>query len=687
MSTKILSILMAVALGFVSASSRATPEPSSLKPPDQQAAKSLSPEDVRELAYSEKRRIGLRSKGIDRCPKVEGWTSESLLDLALRKTKESEERAVPSALQVEVSTADLRLLHKLGLDRYCIYTALPGTKEFLKPSGLVEAERDRMALSTTSAGGLATDLLGQEIWQALAEQFRKQTGQEASVLRTYTSSFPPKPEENGVRLTFLDSQPDGEWVFPWPYGQNSQHGFTLGYLAHSLVCPPSGPCAVMIAARRALCYQNFDPEQPLASQEVKSTESGHVGLVSDLAAAILAEVLHWRDDVGKPRHLILNLSLGWDGELFKDLDAQSVSQLEPSVQAVYKALRFARQSGVLVVVSAGNDQGRESAWPLLPAAWELRRPTLFHLPFGRKRVYAVGGVDSQGLSLPNTREGGHPRRVTYADHSVTQIGADPTAMYTGTSVSATVISSIAAVVWHLRPELTPTQVMRLITRSGKELEERATFYAWTKLWPLSKLAPQTRRLSLCSAVAQVCGPDGKQCSDLQLLSRCPEPSSDPAELAKALEKLTGKPSVAYPISGIYKTPFPDISGQRWVIPQPEDNPCPGCAVVPKPPPLAMMTAPDPQYELVLEITKSWHDAALEEGVDITDATLVIDCLAQQPESYPLTKNQLTFGTVHRISGLAKGRSLEGCKAQIAFELMTTTGSKVVQNPVVVDSRF
>lgn len=697
MSTKILSILMTVTLGFVSVSSRAAPEPSSLKPPDPQEAESLSPEDVRELAYSQKRRIGLRRQGIDRCPKVAGWTSESLLDLALRKTKENKEEEedektyfkkqnASPARQIEISMGDLRQLHKLGLDRYCIYTALPGTKDFLKPSGLVEAERDRMALSTTSAGGDLSDALGQKVWSDLADQFRGQASREASSPGTYTSNLPLKDKENGVRLTFIDSQPDGVWVLPRPSGQDSQHGFTLGYLAQSLVCPPSGPCAVTIAARRALRYRNFSSQEPLAPQEIPDG-SGHIGLVSDLAAAILAEVLEWRD-IGTSKHLILNLSLGWDGELFGDLDAPTVSRLEPSVQAVYRALRFARQSGVLVVAAAGNSRGGErSAWPLLPAAWELRRPAFFPFRFGRKPVYAIGGVDWQGLPLPNTRKGGLPRRVTYADHSVTGIEPNtPTVMYTGTSVSAAVASSIAAVVWHLRPELEPAEVMRLITRSGGKLDVQADFYAW-KILP-SKLvsAPDARRLSLCQAVRQACGTDGKRCPARGQLSECP--SVPEPRLGELLVNLQGgNHSAGDPVFPDPLRNLADVTSQRWVIPQPELTPCPGCTLVPIPPPSAMAPGPLP-YDLVLEISTEWQKAAADEGVTIEGATLSIARFAKgQPATktiYELQKDYLSYGSIHRVSGLVQGPSLRGCTALLTFKVKKGTEIRSIQNPVIVD---
>src|SRR6185503_4331980 len=117
-------------------------------------------------------------------------------------------------------------------------------------------------------------------------------------------------------------------------------------------------------------------EQPLPPFQAHGDQGGDVGTVSDLGSAIFAEVLHWRH-AGSPGHLILNLSLGWDGELFNDLDVSSVSKLRPDVLYVYQALRFAARNGVLVIAAAGNQKGgqQQSNWPLLPAAWEMRYPS------------------------------------------------------------------------------------------------------------------------------------------------------------------------------------------------------------------------------------------------------------------------------------------------------------------------
>jgi hypothetical protein len=673
--------------------------PGELQPP-----KPLPEEDRSDLdlkrAYTGRRWIGLRGKGTSPCPDVAGWEVESLADQASRRAFNARKTQTSStASEVELDPADEALLHDLGLDRFCIYTPREQGPwvEFVPPPGLV-ARQDRMALSTTSAGGVPSDDLSQKIWRDLATLFTRQTGQELSrsevpgqkaVLRL-------RGEEPRVRLTFIDSQPDGEGALSMPPGGGSLHGFTLARFAQDIVCP-SGPekaCAAKIATRRALGYRNFDPQQPLPPKDpVGDDQSGHVGLVSELATAIVTEVLYWRK-VEPEKKLILNLSLGWDGERFGDLDARKVSQLEPSVRAVYEALRFARRSGALVIAASGNRKGGyRTEWPLLPAAWELRRPTCFL--FG-KPVRAVGGVDWQDLPLSNSREGGRPKRVAYADHSVTGFGDDePTGMYTGTSVSAAVTSSIAAVVWHLRPELRPDQVMRLVTRSGRELPFRADFYAWRDLWPLSKLVkpPRAKRLSLCPAVVRACGASGRRCAGVAFLSECPprDPEEKP-EMWSVLQDLPGNQLAAVtPLPEASSNELIDLASQRWVIPQPEATPCPGCTVVPKEPPTnATMTSTD--YELVLKIGDEWKREAAPPGLSLDGGTLFIDCsglLGRRTFEHTIPKEILMpdspqYHQVHRLPVRGVGKPLRECRAHITFRVKSGESDMSVLNPVFVN---
>jgi subtilase family protein len=673
MKSKVFCILMGAALGVLGVSSAAQ-RPSVAA--DIREDKIIDwivksrPAEA-DSAYTKTRWIGLQTKGKAECPPVPGWQAEPLLDPNLYSAGPIQESHEAAAVYAR--------LRELALDRFCVYTKV-GVEDFDRPPGLVAAE-DRMALSASAS-------LERKVSPELAATFLAQAGH-ASLSIT---------GEPTVRLTFIDSLPDGELPTQAPAG--SQHGYTLAQLARQLVCPTPSRCAAVIASRRALSYDDFKPRQPLVA--VASDRSGHVGLVSDLAVAIVTEVLKWRQ-AGTPKHLILNLSLGWDGELFGDLKKKKASDLEPSARAVYSAIRFARRSGALVIASAGNVRGgpTKSAWPLLPAAWELRRPCFWPFPLGRKAVYAVGGVDWQGLPLPNSRRGGHPRRVAFGDHAVAQVaspGADiePTTIYTGTSVSAAVVSSTAAVVWHLRPDLRPGQVARLISRSGKKLAAKADFYAWRKPWPLSHLLPRPRmrQVSLCTAVARIRGQSSEQC----LKPRPPElwplfPGDSGVRIGRVTLPLAGcdpktrlltLPGGSMPDAPCPTEQFASTASQRWLMPQPGDDPCPGCTLVPKPPPGASSSQ---LYELELEISREWRESHPTYTLD-EHATLDIDRYEngelQTRLTYPFTFDPES-GAPQPVVDLGDGEQLFGCIAQINFTAKNEAGEQLsIQNPVIVD---
>lgn len=680
-------------------------------------------------SYVQTRWIGTLRKGTPACPEVAGWQHKTLVERAVLKAEgkaepapftpcsrcnrynpyssyDSEPESPP--VEIKVAPADHVQLKKLGLDRICIYTPKEGGPwvEFVPPAGLV-ARQDRLALSITSAGGLPSDALSRMIWEKLAAQLADQTGPPEPASPGGKGAFHFKGEPS-VRLTFIDSQPDsrpgGRSALSRP-ADGSLHGFTLAHFAQDIVCP-SGPypghaCAATVESRRALGYGDFDPGLPLPQAELAAGRSGHVGLVSDLATAIVAEVLYWRQ-FEPHKHLVLNLSLGWDGESFGDLDARSLSQLEPAVRSVYEAVRFARNSGALVIAAAGNRKGgSETEWPLLPAAWELRRPSWFPFRLGCKPLYAVGGVDWQGLPLPNSRVGGRPRRAAFADHSVTHAEdpGGPTAMYTGTSVSAAVTSSMAAVIWHLQPDLKPAQVMKLMAHAGEKLPFQADFYAWKDLWPLSKLkaAPPARRLSLCRTVEQVCGPHGTACADrIVPFEKCLEWNpKQPPDIESIISTLPRTNQIAAP------EPQPegldwgtlDISNQRWVFPQPEATPCPGCSMVRRdPPPGAAAAPPSTQYELVFSIGDEWiaEAAGTTPGstpLVLESGLLEINC---EKDSYQqaIPKEVLDSGGPFRVPLTDVGKQFGGCAAGITFQVRKGIGGDLISvyNPVLVDPR-
>lgn len=653
--------------------------------PDRIKVNEIDPED----AYTEWRRIGRRRAGIP-CPSVQGWNVKPLL----------EERC-------GVKPRDRALVSKRRLDRYCVYTATTNPPaKFLKPPGLEAVERDRMALA-------ASGNLDQKVAPDMAEKFLQEAGATFSDLQLKAEAGSPT-----VRLTFIDSQPTQEGLPDQP-PVGSAHGYTLMRLASKLVCTVPQRCAAKLASRRALSYHRFE------LGEAPSGEGGHLGTISDLAKAIEDEVALWQSTASST-HLILNISLGWDGE-------EDLVPSDPAVQAVYDALNEAAEQGVLVIAAAGNRRGgpNHSNWPLLPAAWEVRHPLNL---LGRKLVYAVGGVDWQGVPLFNSRQGGFPRRVAYGDHAVASLPVLPnqpytqpyTSIYTGTSVSATVVSSAAAMIWHLRPELTARQVMRLIGHSGDPLEARADFYRWRDLWPISLIwpAPEAKRVSVCAAVKHACESDGVDCPSLEQPLSCPRWDRQPAPLAKLFPDADSTPKAYAPGSlppeltppcnsgtqvmtengTAIEDPCPtdqygSVTGQRWVFPQPPEDPCPGCVMFP-PPPWRNTLASEPSeeeedpegpkyYNLRLEINGNWQ-GTLPEGAVLQSATLDIDRFVNgqlfKRMTYPIPFSTSTNPpTVMEMTGLGDGESLFGCRAQINFVVKLPDNSLAsLQNTVIVD---
>ena len=665
--------------------------------------------------------LGTRRKSTDACPEVEGWQASDWLQETLSNPPDAglrghrSERLARDLGQVISATPRL---HQLGLDRICAYTAIGPAKPFPTPlpAGLESAENAQMALVPASEDD--PDLASAPI---LARHFLDQTyGMPPS------NPIPAAVQPPRVRLVFLDTQQDGEGV-PQHVSGSSKHGYTLVHLAEALVCPQGeGACRVELAARLALPHTSFSPDVPPTESNFAS-QGGNMGLVEELAAAILREVVQWLPDA-KRKHLILNLSLGWDGELLHDLDKHNVSQLRRDARLVYQALQFARESGALVIAAAGNRRGGgESRWPLLPAAWEMRRPSLFRYPFGPTAVYAVGGVDWQGLPLANHRIGGMPRRVAFGDHAMatTQADEDPTAIFTGSSVSTAVVSSIAAAVWELRPELPAAEVMRILNRSGDDLPSRADYYPWKEIWPLSMMfsAPHLKRLTLCQAVVRA-----RQEMGMGEIPSCQHPKQAAADLSVLV---IAHASTPYPFAAATLPPqcksasnpaprlfagnpldvpdpcplyrWTDMVSQRWVSPQPDEPPCPGCSFVPPSHPVLDEPpggggAPQPSapsgYVLVVDIDPNeWKPPGLTTSSIINSASLDVDHYSgdgtfSNRTTYSIAPDLLLDVAAHTqrllLSDVGLNGSLVGCTATLNLEVTVDGNTFSVQNPVYVD---
>lgn len=497
-----------------------------LRPPAMDTAK----------ACADWRWIGISQSGVE-CPAIPGWNEQRLFsNLApIRQRPEDDYerkdgRRVAASTSISASVPAPELIRELN--RFCVYEAA-GSDPLPPPASadLVRIDRDCSALSAS----VARHPRGP--WRFYSKRLLDQAG---TTGQTFTIDNPLS-----VRLAFLDTEPTRGKI-PTHQGR-SPHGYALAHIARHLVCPGER-CAARITTRLALPIVRFDPTHRNRTV-VDPVRGGFLGMQSDLAEAILSEVDAWRQDP-RQQHLVLNLSLAWDGELFGGLDEAQLEKMKAGNQAVYRALQYASGFDALVLAAAGNLKGEPCAnfGPLLPAAWESKdAPPL---------LYAVGGVDAKGHPLVNARPGGMPRRAAYADNAVvacpTRKGR--TAMLTGSSVAAAVVSSIAAVVWAAHPDRRPGDIMQILDGSGEALPMAADFWP-----PVSAAAspgpPQVHKLSLCSALAEAC--DAYGCA------------SRPTCASHALDSRR-------PWLPLQARTWRRGSCQPWLYPQPEVDPCPVC---------------------------------------------------------------------------------------------------------------
>lgn len=500
-------------------------------------------------ACAEWRWIGISRAGA-RCPEVPGWTVRPLFP------------QIAPARQREVCAEDLAESEKVPsletireLNRFCVYESASPEKSLrghLFPpavtSQLVRFDQDCAALSVA-----ATTEPAPKDWKTPSETFLALAGKPKTSLEIN--------DRLGVRLAFLDTQPTSMGA-PRQSG-NSPHGHALAHIARQLVCTlkPQDHCAAQITTRLAMPILYFDPKSHKHNR-IDMERGGFLGMQSDLARAIRDEVDDWRMSKAQ-RHLVLNLSVAWDGDLFGGLDAERIEEMRAGTQAVYRALQYAAEYDVLVLAAAGNQKREPCAntGPLLPALWErgeARERCGNRNQENRPLLYGVGGVRADGTPLLNARPGGMPPRAAYGEDAVVpSLDPDtPTAKLTGSSVATAVVSSIAAIVWDTRPDLDSHEVMRLLDESGDPLKLKADFWAGSDAPPGAPF-PQVYRLSLCAALKAACK------TNPVLYASCPlRDDCETLHLEAALSSGYVKPVLG--------------TCQPWLYPQPEDPPCAAC---------------------------------------------------------------------------------------------------------------
>lgn len=307
-----------------------------------------------------------------------------------------------------------------------------------------------------------------------------------------------------VRVAIVDSARSSRTsVFPAGPTPGELHGRTVGRVVESIVCPRGERCLAELTMHPAL---------------IRGGPRGAVGTWGDLAAAIRHAVLAWRQDratagPGAIEHLVINLSLGW---------LPRSQKLEFGERAVRQAIEEARCHGALVVAAAGNLGlgAPERRGALLPAAWEStlapseckRRFGISEPPTQRAPlVIAAGAIDADGRPLANARRAGLPTLLAPGSAVLPDPGlpGGRTQRYTGSSISAAIVSAAAAVAWALEPARDASGVAQRLVSSAQVIDDaqRADFC-------LGDACPARRKLTACAVARAVCaagGPGSGRC--------------------------------------------------------------------------------------------------------------------------------------------------------------------------------
>lgn len=268
----------------------------------------------------------------------------------------------------------------------------------------------------------------------------------------------------------------------------AKHGLAMAFLAEEVRCPGLQNNLLTAAKCRSLTrfYQAFpnqdDTQEPAVKPALAVKNSG-LGSLGTVAGAIVRATT--QSQTTTP--VVVNLSLGWDHVEFagqpyaltdpehQQMIAAPNASIPAPVQAAHAALLYASCRGALIIAAAGNNVGGacNQTGPLEPAAWEslaapsptqcaaILAPTApvsppLPSPSSGRLVYAAGGIMDDGRPLPISRVGGTPPRVVPAFMAIPASKTDP---WTGTSVSAAVLSGIAAAVWTYKPTWTAHEVI------------------------------------------------------------------------------------------------------------------------------------------------------------------------------------------------------------------------------------
>ncbi len=603
----------------------------------------ITADEALERAFQTPTFVALKSDPEAACPTIDGWEGRPLFsrygtypsshDAATAATMALDNTAVAPLAESESGipcAARPRSAVEVGREmaRYCSYRRKPGRRDARIPNrpilGLERIDPDPLAL-TVSAETLASTLQPR-----FAEIFFRQVRRTEATL--------PIVNRPAVRLAVIDNYPTQPPASEASDGTSprrahdrtgrpcpSNHGDFLRLLAWRLSCDDGPACAAEVTTRLALAYQGFDTRSE-ALVDRDDACGGSIGTFEDLAQAIDDEVTAWQDEnrrTGTKQPLILNLSIGWDGQRFGGIDERGENvpycQLPVGPRAVYDALDRARELGALIFAAAGNDRGgaHPLVGPLLPAAWERQSPreeSECHVRRDRPLVYAVGALQGDGRALSTARRpGAMPTLAAYGDHAALGgLGPWPTRTYSGTSVSTAVISSAAAVLWHRNPEgLSADGVVDALASGGSPSSRPIDFEFSSHEGSVRRGDPYARDVTICTALSgpgSPCPPIGRA---TPIVSDLLSPLLLPRGTALAATERCGRRIYSeVKFAGSSRlcqwTELPDAAAIPATSPQPGNDPCPNCTDPPHRP--AALSAEIDGHVLHIEIEPDWPAA-------------------------------------------------------------------------------
>ena len=599
-------------------------------------------------AYPATRLIGIKSDPKARCPKIPGWLERPLF-------RPSRDGGV--CLPGEYSDGALIAVER-KMDAFCLYEAGWGPRAIPQPEalGLVRLEPDAVAMTAAVQIPGKSGPLGRSLGPALENHFTQQVG----------GGLPGRRETPSVRLAFLDSEPVNEDATSGKKNPHMEHGHFLRLLGARLAGPK-----VEITTRLALPIVKFDAERPEGS--VREDTGGFIGSFADLAEAIDEEVADW--ERSGPKHLVLNLSVGWDGTRFGGLAETRECDLPPGPRAVYLALERAARKGVLIFAAAGNSQSGPNATsgPLLPAAWmrgnvkaesscgdELEGPLL----------YAVGGLQANDQPIANARRGGMPDLAAYADHVAL---TDPngkvlTSTYTGTSVATAVVSSLAAKIW-AEEGGDKASAVHSLKEQGHPLPYDADF-AFRSPGPVLRIGGCDRSDASCPKgplQIDLGAPKGPFLAAPKLAEGCPAAAKESAYPALRL-----CPNQTLDDRWLF----------AWVVPQPESDPCPSCAMGP-PRRYRLETGMTEGFLLRAEIAEEWLKPDVHEVLTTATVEAVSEEGAKTYFTFDVPKEYRTQRQFDIVLTGAAPMTPQPVKATVTWVVRSGAKISSINSPVLI----